>query len=139
VIKSDVIAKVEQINSLMEQVRQYKDEHPESITPHWNHPGSILNAYREGDLAFDQAVAALTPPQAEEAALDLVAKLLEEMGNTGLMEKAWGSEQTAVWLRRLDAHPEYIAAKARKQKKYCDHLRRVAAEVSLWPSWKRGV
>lgn len=37
-------------------LREHKTAHPEEKLGFWNSPGSILNAYREGDLSFNEAV-----------------------------------------------------------------------------------
>lgn len=51
--------KIDAIHVLIEEVRAHKQMHPEDRVAHTTHPGSILNAYREGDLTFDEAVAEL--------------------------------------------------------------------------------
>lgn len=70
--------------------------------------------------------------------LDIVVELLSAMSHMGLMDKAWGSEQSAQWLRKLKADPEYIAAEKRKSARFWDHIQRCADEVAKWPAWKRG-
>jgi hypothetical protein len=52
--------KVDRLNELHQEIQKYKAEHPEEKLGYWqNTPGSILNAYREGDLSFDEAVEVL--------------------------------------------------------------------------------
>lgn len=48
--------KIEQINSLIAEVRAYKDANPDSRCGYYLGYGSLLNAYREGDISFDDAV-----------------------------------------------------------------------------------
>ncbi len=49
--------KIETINRLLQEVRAHKAAHADEKLAYCSGPGSILNAYREGDLTFDQAVA----------------------------------------------------------------------------------
>lgn len=52
--------KVKQINALIQEVMAMKKETPELKNGYYpSSYGSILNAYREGDLSFTQAVKAL--------------------------------------------------------------------------------
>lgn len=51
--------KTEAIYKLMCEVRKLKADNPGLRLGNWSTPGSILNAYREGDLGFLDAVAAL--------------------------------------------------------------------------------
>ncbi len=51
---------IRQINHTITVVRAYKVAHPETTLPHTHDPGSILNAYREGDISFAQAVKELS-------------------------------------------------------------------------------
>lgn len=44
------------MNAAHKALRDHKTEHPEEKLGSWNSPGSILNAYREGDLSFNEAV-----------------------------------------------------------------------------------
>lgn len=51
--------KIRQINSLIQEVREYKTAHPEERLGYYErNVGSLLNAYREGDLSFDDCVRA---------------------------------------------------------------------------------
>lgn len=55
--KRAILAKVEQINSLLQEVRAYKEAHPEAVTGFYESSyGSLLNAYREGDISFNDCV-----------------------------------------------------------------------------------
>lgn len=57
---NEMSAKIDQIGRLIQEVREYKAAHPESLTGYYvNNYGSLLNAYREGDLGFDECVALL--------------------------------------------------------------------------------
>lgn len=50
------------IATAIADLRHFKEQHPALKVGHYEgNPGSILNAYREGDLTFDEAVKALTP------------------------------------------------------------------------------
>lgn len=51
--------KVELIGELINDVYQLKNDHPALKCGFYFNPGSILNAYREGDLSFDACVDAL--------------------------------------------------------------------------------
>jgi hypothetical protein len=58
--RSDMLDAVEHICAVRQQIRDYKQEHPEARSGHYpTIPGSLLNAYNEGDLTFDEAVAAI--------------------------------------------------------------------------------
>jgi hypothetical protein len=54
-------AKLAQLNRLLKEIQDYKAAHPESKCSY--SPGvigSLLNAYREGDIGFDDCVKAMT-------------------------------------------------------------------------------
>jgi hypothetical protein len=54
---SDIHDKVSQLNALLAEVQAYKNEHPETkLGFYTSSVGSVLNAYREGDVSFDDAV-----------------------------------------------------------------------------------
>lgn len=55
----ELSAKIDQIHYLISEVRAFKVDHPEHRYGFYLNPGSILNAYREGDLSFDACVDAL--------------------------------------------------------------------------------
>ena len=71
-IQEQINKKVSELNTLLVEIRALKSVHPGcrlSFSPYL--AGSILNAYREGDLNFDEAVRAienLTQKQAEHNA-----------------------------------------------------------------------
>ena len=48
--------KVIELNNLLQEILAYKHEHPDAINRHSLSIESLLNAYREGDITFDEAV-----------------------------------------------------------------------------------
>ncbi len=58
-VLNSVDLKVNLINRLLSEVRDQKTANPSTIIGHWRAPGSIINAYREGDISFEDAVALL--------------------------------------------------------------------------------
>jgi hypothetical protein len=59
-IDTELLAKVNRLNELLVEVRQYKFTHPESCVGYYpNDPGSLLNAYREGDIGFYECISLL--------------------------------------------------------------------------------
>ncbi len=72
---SEIMAKVTQLNRLFREIQNYKAEHPETKAGYYaDDYGSLLNAYREGDLSFDECIVLLRKcdPQRIE---DVVRKL----------------------------------------------------------------
>jgi len=62
---NELLRKVSQLNNLFTEIQSYKREHPEQRLGYYEQSiGSILNAYREGDLSFDEAVAAINNTRA---------------------------------------------------------------------------
>ena len=58
--KNEIDVSLPAIARLIERVRFLKAKFPQlKCGVHKGNPGSILNAYREGDLTFDEAVAEL--------------------------------------------------------------------------------
>jgi hypothetical protein len=52
-----IAEKIRQINALIQEVREYKSAHPEAAVGFYErNVGSLLNAYREGDIGFDDCV-----------------------------------------------------------------------------------
>jgi hypothetical protein len=47
---------IDTINYLLKQLQKYKSRHPERKIGFQNSYGGVLNAYREGDITFKQAV-----------------------------------------------------------------------------------
>lgn len=58
-LQDEVDALALAIDLLMERLRALKAAHPELRCGYYSEPGSILNAYREGDLTFEAAKDAL--------------------------------------------------------------------------------
>lgn len=48
-----------ELNNLFKRIQSDKAANPETKLGYWLTVGSILNAYREGDLGFDEACALL--------------------------------------------------------------------------------
>jgi len=66
-----------EINASILQVRHYKNEHPElKVGFYEGNVGSLLNAYREGDLSFDECTERLIP---RAAVRDALAELREKL------------------------------------------------------------
>jgi hypothetical protein len=56
--------KLDQLNALRAEIEKDKSEHPETKLGYYrNSVGSILNAYREADITFDEAVQLLRPAE----------------------------------------------------------------------------
>ena len=56
---------VEQLNALHREISRIKEERPDLRTAFSMAPGPVLNAYREGDVSYSEAVEILTDnPQA---------------------------------------------------------------------------
>lgn len=81
---------VETINKTIKIVRNAKHRHPEWRSYYYQDYGSILNAYREGDINFDQAVKAFQQVNTEESkrsfqrvktACQAMIHLIDSMGN----------------------------------------------------------
>lgn len=53
----------------IEELRTIKAAHPDFRVGVRNEPGSILNAYREGDVSFDQAKEMIEAKRSDEASL----------------------------------------------------------------------
>ena len=63
-------ATIDQINTSILEVRAVKSTHPElKLGLYEGNVGSLLNAYREGDLSFDECTERLIPRQAVAKAL----------------------------------------------------------------------
>lgn len=52
--------KLNQLNSLFKEIQADKVAHPETKLGYYLTVGSILNAYREGDLSFEECCELLT-------------------------------------------------------------------------------
>lgn len=85
---NEVTAKIDQIGRLIQEVREYKAAHPESLTGYYvNNIGSLLNAYREGDLGFDECVTLLANVDQSKRSsddaicddIDLIIPLVKEL------------------------------------------------------------
>ena len=64
-MENELLRKVSQLNNLFTEIQSYKREHPEQRLGYYEQSiGSILNAYREGDLSFDEAIAAINNTRA---------------------------------------------------------------------------
>jgi hypothetical protein len=49
--------KVNQLNDIFKDVQAYKQAHPEEKCGYYTQNyGSLLNAYREGDISFDECI-----------------------------------------------------------------------------------
>jgi hypothetical protein len=58
---SEIQEKVSQLNRLFVEIQRYKAKHPEEKTGYClNDYGSLLNAYREGDIGFDECIELLS-------------------------------------------------------------------------------
>lgn len=55
----DVQSDIETINKLVKKVSEYKESHPDARLGYYLTYPSLLNAYREGDIGFDECVSAL--------------------------------------------------------------------------------
>lgn len=66
---SDIQAKVNELNRLLVEIRAYKAAHPESRVGYYHSIPSLLNAYREGDVGFDECVALLREVCAAKASV----------------------------------------------------------------------
>jgi len=53
---SDMTSKVDQLNQLHRELTAYRAQFPNTRVPHMQSYEGILNAYREGDLTFAEAV-----------------------------------------------------------------------------------
>src|SRR6266700_3755267 len=53
----EVNRRVDSLNKALLAIREYKKKNPKSAIPFYRTiPGSILNAYREGDIGFDECL-----------------------------------------------------------------------------------
>ena len=75
----------------------------------------------------------------QQQALDTVAKLIHEMGHTGILGDIYKWDQTKRQLRALENNPSYQEAEKRRQQKFWDHLEQASREVDSWPEWKKGI
>src|SRR5438128_2249527 len=84
----ELTAKVEQIGALIKELREHKAEHPETITGYYlNSYGSLLNAYREGDISFEDCITLLAKVDQSRRSredaicddIDLVLPLVDEL------------------------------------------------------------
>jgi hypothetical protein len=75
---SDIEKKVEQLNQLHKEIADYKKERPAERVWASLSPGSILNAYREGDLAFHEALESLEARENKAVARKVVAGIVNE-------------------------------------------------------------
>lgn len=67
----DIQAKTDQLNALFLEVRAYKCEHPETRAGFYtSNYGSLLNAYREGDLGFDECIEYLKVAHIDNAKIE---------------------------------------------------------------------
>ena len=74
----EILDKIARLNTLHKEIQKYKQEHPEEKVGHYpNSYGRILNAYREGDLTFDECVE-LLPKVPETGQLRAAAEAVEE-------------------------------------------------------------
>lgn len=64
-IKEQIDAKLLVIANLICEVRQLKEQYPEHRLGFQLSGGGILNAYREGDVSFDEAVRRISELQPE--------------------------------------------------------------------------
>lgn len=74
--------KLNQLNALFKEIQSDKATHPESKLGHYLTVGSILNAYREGDLTFEECHELLEVKQGklEPPTKDIGRSLRSEMG-----------------------------------------------------------
>lgn len=73
--------KVGQLNTIFKEVQEYKRRHPEKRNGYYpNVYGSLLNAYREGDLTFDECIELLGKVRPTE---ELIAEYRAEHGLDG--------------------------------------------------------
>lgn len=53
----NMFEKILQLNTLFREIRAYKEAHPETACGYYSASyGSLLNAYREGDVGFDECI-----------------------------------------------------------------------------------
>lgn len=65
---ADLRGKVEQLNRLFKEIQAYKEAHREQRIGYYTLSlGSILNAYREGDISFDETINAIQATQSSAA------------------------------------------------------------------------
>lgn len=79
----------------------------------------------------------ITTKVQEDEVLDIVVRLLTDMGHTGIMEKVYNSYQTSKWMEKLLKHPAYQLALERRQISYWNLMEQTAKKVDSWPDWKK--
>jgi hypothetical protein len=109
---SEIQAKVDQLNKLHAEIQSYKKEHPESRLGYWLGYDSLLNAYREGDISFDDCVEAMNS-KARSSKYDEALILLDRLLNAhdsdaviaarGFMEDKHDELMMAITLQGLAA------------------------------------
>ena len=88
--KRTIEQKIYQLNSLLAEIRQFRIAHPETRVGHYtNSVGSLLNAYREGDIGFAECVVAIkaaapSPVAAENSTLaeQIISDFIGEVEGT---------------------------------------------------------
>jgi hypothetical protein len=112
---SNIKAKTNQLNALFLEVQAYKREHPqERIGFYTSSYGSLLNAYREGDLSFDECIEHLKAKEstARAAALESAAKKVDEWA-AQYPEDIWPDKMIDDETGEIkpNTHPDAMAAK----------------------------
>ncbi len=92
--KQEIDSKVEMINKLMMDVRILKEEHPEHTCIMRSEPGSVLNAYREGDITFEHAKDMIENMACSEKArqaldMDGITKMVADMYKSRTRSEIW--------------------------------------------------
>jgi hypothetical protein len=85
----------DELNRVFKQIQEYKNQHPESRSGYYiDSYGSLLNAYREGDIGFDEcikrleAIAKRTAKEQRHACAEAVMAIVEnEEGPYGQTSK----------------------------------------------------
>jgi len=101
---SDIMSKVDQLNQLHRELTAYRAQFPNTRVPHMQSYEGILNAYREGDLTFAEAVKEIDElkPKVLES-----AKVPGSMNPDGSMNFAFSREQVKAAVKgSLTFNPE---------------------------------
>ncbi len=92
--KQEIDSKVDAIRILMTEVRILKEEHPEHSCIMRSEPGSVLNAYREGDITFEHAkdmIENMACSEKVKQALDMegITKMVVDMYKARSRSEIW--------------------------------------------------
>jgi hypothetical protein len=69
-------------------------------------------------------------------ALDIVARLINELGHTGYEWHSW--QQVYTQYEKLIAHPAFKQAEQRRRDQFWKRCEQAAKTVASWPEWMKG-